>query len=99
MADDGPHDMLEVDWTGAIHVTAPEKIASQLTPGSKVKVRRAGVFRRAVEGVVLELSPGIDQAPQRAWTSPSAPMWGRRVVIQATALAELLPGEAVYVQF
>ncbi len=22
MADDGPHDMLEVDWTGAIHVTA-----------------------------------------------------------------------------
>jgi HlyD family secretion protein len=84
---------------GAIHVTAPEKISAQLTPGAKVKVRRAGVFRRAVEGTVIELSPGIDQAPQRSWTSPSAPMWGRRVVVQAANLAELLPGEAVYVQF
>ena len=84
---------------GAILVTAPEKISVSLTPGYKVRVRRQGIFRKAVEGVVVELSPAIDQAPQRAWTSPSAPAWGRRVVIQANGLAELLPGEAVYVQF
>jgi len=84
---------------GAVVVTAPEKIASTLGLGSRLRVRRPGFFRQPVEGVVIELSPSIDQAPLRAWASPSAPMWGRRLVIQTTALAGMLPGEAVYVQF
>ena len=84
---------------GAVVVTAPEKVASTLALGSRLRVRRPGFFRQPVEGVVIELSPSIDQAPLRAWASPSAPMWGRRLVIQTTALAGMLPGEAVYVQF
>jgi len=84
---------------GAIVVTAPEKAASRLAVGSRVKVRPVGFLRRAVDGTVIELSPQIDQALPRAWATPQAPLWGRRIVVQAPSLEGLLPGEGVYVQF
>jgi multidrug resistance efflux pump len=84
---------------GAILVTAPERVASRLSVGTRVKVRPLGFFRRAAEATVIELSPQIDQAPPRAWAAPQAPLWGRRIVVHAPSLEGLLPGEGVYVQF
>jgi hypothetical protein len=59
---------------------------------------RAG-GRTLAESRVLRVGPSIQPLPQRLWTDPRFPDYGRAVVIAATPAMNLTPGEIVNIKF
>jgi len=51
------------------------------------------------ESVVLRVSPGVQLLPQRLWSDPQVPAYGRAVVIAAYPGMHLSPGQLVDVRF
>lgn len=77
------------------HVVAfvPERQLRSLSLGDVVRLHRSGSFRGSLRAHVVEIAPGIAQAPPRAWTSPSLPLWARQIVLRLDEPAALVPGE------
>lgn len=78
----------------------PEVTANQVVLGAAADLRRDTMFWSAVQrGRVVELSPEIEETPQRARPSPTVPAFGRRVTIELGPGPDVVPGEAFHVVF
>jgi len=53
--------------------------------GDPVDLTRRGVFKPGATGRVVEIGPDIVEVPPRLRSSPQVPVWGRRVIVDASA--------------
>jgi len=82
---------------GRIVAFVPERQVSGVKVGDPVTVRRPGQFFGALPGRLIALAPIVEEVPPRGRLSPAVPRWARRVVIELSVKALLLPGEAFHV--
>ena len=71
----------------------------QIRESTPVIVSSRSSGRTVAESVVLRVGPSIQPLPQRLWTDPRFPDYGRAVVIAATPAMNLTPGEIVNIKF
>jgi multidrug resistance efflux pump len=70
-----------------------ERRGMSLSAGAKVVARRRNAPSRSVEGTVAAVGGDVAALPQRLWTNPHVPAWGRAVYIDVPAESTLDPGE------
>jgi membrane fusion protein (multidrug efflux system) len=66
-----------------IYVSARETRIPDL--GATAQVSRVGLFSRTVPGRVIEVAPTVAEMPPRLRSSPNVPVWGRRIIVDASA--------------
>lgn len=84
-----------------------KEVVTYLAEADDRVVRRQGLVRlaslkhpaRVAESYVVRLGPGLELLPQRLWTNPATPSYGRAVVIAANPALNLTPGELLRVRF
>jgi multidrug resistance efflux pump len=76
-----------------------EEAGSRIRQDSPVLVSNRNGGGTVAESVVLRVSPGVQVLPQRLWSSPQVPAYGRAVVIAAYPGMNLTPGQLVDVRF
>jgi len=79
---------------GLVTAWVHEKLAADVRVGQAVSVQRVGALGGRLAGHVAQLSPRVEEMPDRLRAAPHIPVWGRRMVVKLDAPAELLPGEA-----
>ena len=79
---------------GRVTAWVHEKLAAEVSVGQGVSVQRVGALWGRLAGHIAELSPRVEEMPERLRAAPHIPVWGRKLVVQLDAPAELLPGEA-----
>ena len=72
-----------------------ERRSVSLAQGARVVARRRDRRRQRVAGTVAIVGGDVATLPQRLWTNPHVPAWGRAVYIEVAADAVLDPGEVV----
>jgi multidrug efflux pump subunit AcrA (membrane-fusion protein) len=80
----------------------PEGMVASVRVGAPVSIAPLAPFDttlRRFDGTVVSLSATVDEAPPRYRRVPSAPVWGRGLVISLGGGARLIPGETVTVSF
>lgn len=82
---------------GRVEAFVPEPRARALRHGAAAELRRTGVWRAALRGRVVELSPHVEEVPLRVRPAATTPAWGRRVVIEVSEGEALLPGESFHI--
>jgi multidrug resistance efflux pump len=70
-----------------------ERRGASLATGAKVVARRRDGHRQSVAGTVAAIGGEVAALPQRLWTNPHVPSWGRAVYIEVAEDAALDPGE------
>lgn len=70
-----------------------ERRGASLQPGAKVVVRRRAGHREQIAATVAGVGGDVATLPQRLWTNPHVPAWGRAVYIELPAGAAIAPGE------
>ena len=86
---------------GIFTIYVPERHARTPGVGDPVTLSRRGVFARGAGGRVVEVSPEITELPTRLRSSPQVPVWGRRVVVDASdseGMRAVPPGEEIRVR-
>ena len=76
-----------------------EEDGARIREDSPVLVSSGNGGRTVAESVVLRVSPGVQMLPQRLWSDPRVPSYGRAVVIAAYPGMNLSPGQLVEVKF
>jgi len=76
-----------------------EEDGAQIREDSPVLVSNRNGGGTVAESVVLRVSPGVQVLPQRLWSDPRVPSYGRAVVIAAYPGMNLTPGQLVEVKF
>ena len=66
--------------------------------GQPVLLARASDPTAAAESVVLRVSPTVEAVPERLWTVPGRPEYGRAFVVAAATPLRLVPDEPVRVR-
>lgn len=75
-----------------------EAAASRTTAESPVRLATVAQPGRVAESVILRVGPDVELLPERLWSNPSQPQYGRAVVIAAVPTLELRPGELLSVR-
>jgi len=75
-----------------------ERRGISLSAGAKVLARRHNAPSVNVEGTVAAVGGEVMTMPQRLWTNPSVPAWGRAVYIKIPAESTLDPGEVLEIR-
>lgn len=86
---------------GIFAIYIPERQSRLPRIGDRVHLSRRGVFSRAGQGRVIEVAPDISELPLRLRASPSIPVWGRRILVDATeseGMRNVPPGEELRVR-
>jgi hypothetical protein len=71
----------------------------QIRESTPVLISSRAGGRTLAESTVIRVGPSIQPLPQRLWSDPRFPDYGRAVVIAATPAMNLTPGEIVNVKF
>jgi multidrug resistance efflux pump len=77
--------VIVVHRPGIFIVYIPERQTRMPNVGDSVDLTRRGVFKPGASGRVVEVGPDIVEVPPRLRSSPQVPVWGRRVVVDASA--------------
>ena len=86
---------------GIFTVYAPERQAHIPNLGDRVQISRRGLFANRGFGHVIEVSPDVTELPPRLRSSPQVPIWGRRILIDASEselMRDVPPGEEIRVR-
>lgn len=83
---------------GVVIAFVPERQAVKVKIGDQVVVTSPAPFAHPQRGRVIEAAPEVAELPLRFRTTPTMPVWGRRVVVE-TPGATWLPGEELRVRF
>ena len=86
---------------GIFAIYVPERQSRLPKIGDPVQLSRRGILGRTGSGKVIEVSPEITELPPRLRVSPQLPLWGRRVLVDASdseSLREVPPGEEIRVR-
>lgn len=86
---------------GVFAVYVPERQVHVPSVGDQVGLSRRGIFATTGHGHVIEISPDIIELPPRLRPSPQLPVWGRRILIDASeseSMRDVPPGEEIRVQ-
>jgi multidrug resistance efflux pump len=86
---------------GVFEIYVPAREQRVATVGMAAVVSRPGLFAPSVKGRVIEVAPTIMEMPQRLRSSPHVPVWGRRILIDASqseSMRAVPPGEEVHVR-
>jgi hypothetical protein len=76
-----------------------EEDGLQVRESTPVIISSRAAGRTLAESTVLRVGPSIQPLPQRLWSDPRFPDYGRAVVIAATPAMHLTPGEIVNIKF
>lgn len=76
-----------------------DRYANSVHPGDVARLRRVRLWSQSFQGRVVEMSPTVEEVPQRARINPAVPNWGRRVIIESSPAETLLLGETLYAKF
>lgn len=85
---------------GIFEIYVPERQSRLPSIGDRVRLSRRGFLGRTGAGKVIGVSPEITELPPRLRVSPQLPLWGRRVLVDASdseSLREVPPGEEIRV--
>lgn len=77
----------------------PEGEGLAVAPGERVLLRPSHRRGDAIEGRVVHVGAAVVEAPLRFRPSPTIPIWGREIYLQADSAPSLIPGEAYGVVF
>jgi len=86
---------------GMFTIYIPERQSRTPNVGDPVDITRRGVMKRGATGHVVEVAPDIVEVPARLRASPQVPVWGRRVVVDASqseSMRQVPAGEEVRVR-
>ena len=86
---------------GVFEVFLPQNHAQAPEVGATVTLGRPGILTQRAPGRVIEVAPTITELPVRLRLSPQVPIWGRRIVIDASqsdVMRAVPPGEEVRVR-
>ncbi|MEO8213705.1 MAG: biotin/lipoyl-binding protein [Myxococcales bacterium] len=86
---------------GIFEIYVPERQSRLPSIGDRVSLSRRGILGRTGAGKVIGVSPEITELPPRLRVSPQLPLWGRRVLVDASdseSLREVPPGEEIRVR-
>jgi multidrug resistance efflux pump len=86
---------------GVFEIYVPAREQRVAAVGMTAVVRRPGLFSRSVRGRVIEVAPTIMEMPPRLRSSPHVPVWGRRILVDASEseiMRAVPPGEEVHVR-
>lgn len=86
---------------GIFEIYVPERQSRLPSIGDRVRLSRRGILGRTGAGKVIGVSPEITELPPRLRVSPQLPLWGRRVLVDASdseSLREVPPGEEIRVR-
>ncbi len=72
-----------------------ERRGAVIRPGAAVLARRRSGAGESLPGKIVAVSGPVTQLPQRFWTAPQLPAWGREFYVELPEQAALDPGEAV----
>ena len=82
--------------TPTIRVCIDEGEAESITVGEAVEL---GTPAGVALGRVVGLSPDVAQLPQRCWTDPRVPRWGRSAFVVLDEPTAVVPGQSFTVEF
>jgi multidrug resistance efflux pump len=74
---------------GVFEIYVPAREARIPSVGMTAQVSRVGLFSRNVPGRVIEVAPTVAEMPPRLRSSPAVPVWGRRILVDASAFASM----------
>jgi HlyD family secretion protein len=86
---------------GIFAVYIPERQSHLPSIGARVHLSRRGIFGGGAVGKVIEVSPDITELPPRLRVSPQLPVWGRRILVDASeseSMRDVPPGEEIRVR-
>jgi multidrug resistance efflux pump len=86
---------------GVFAIYIPERQARVPNIGDRVEISRRGIFAHRGAGRVIEIAPDISEMPLRLRVAPQLPVWGRRVLVDASESAtmrDVPPGEEIRVR-
>lgn len=86
---------------GMFIIYIPERQSRLPNVGDPVDITRRGVLKSGATGHVIEVAPDIVEVPPRLRASPQVPVWGRRVVVDASqseSMRQVPAGEEVRVR-
>jgi multidrug resistance efflux pump len=86
---------------GVFAIYIPERQGHVPAIGDGVEISRRGMFAERGRGRVIEIAPDITELPPRLRTSPQLPVWGRRVLVDASEsgpMRDVPPGEEIRVR-
>lgn len=86
---------------GMFTIYIPERQSRMPNVGDPVQLTRRGVFKGGATGRVVEIAPDIVEVPPRLRSSPQVPVWGRRIIVDATQsenMRSVPPGEEVRIR-
>ncbi|MBI4910766.1 MAG: biotin/lipoyl-binding protein [Acidobacteria bacterium] len=70
-----------------------ERRGTPIPPGTQVVARRRSAPAQQFEAVVTSVAANVDTLPQRLWSNPAIPAWGRAMYVALPPEAALEPGE------
>ena len=86
---------------GVFAIYIPERQARLPNVGDAVAITRRGLLASSGHGRVVEVSPDITELPPRLRSSPQVPVWGRRILVDASdseSMRAVPPGEEIRVR-
>jgi HlyD family secretion protein len=86
---------------GVFEIYVPSREARTPVVGMTAVLSRTGMFSRNVKGRVIEVAPTVVEMPIRLRSSPQVPVWGRRIIVDASdspTMREVPPGEEIRVR-
>jgi HlyD family secretion protein len=86
---------------GYFAIYVPERQARVPNVGDPVTLSRRGLLTRNADGRVVEVSPDIVELPPRLRVSQQIPVWGRRILSDASgseSMRSVPPGEEIRVR-
>lgn len=86
---------------GVFAIYIPERQSRLPGIGDRVQLTRRGIFGQSGHGKVIEVSPEITELPLRLRANPQLPLWGRRILVDASdsaVLRDVSPGEEIRVR-